>query len=219
MSALSYVIHPISWTRLLPTFSTLRTGRSPVLVLALFLVFLCGCGSVSSSHNSAASPSNGFSISGSISPTSAAGGATLALSGRTALTTTANSSGNFSFAGLANGTYVVTPSRNGYAFNPASQTVTISGSNEDANFSASRQAEHSVVLSWIASTSTVSGYNVYRGSSNGGPYTKINPALVSLLTYTDSFVSSGNTYYYVSTSVDSAGKESSYSDQVTAVIP
>lgn len=46
-----------------------------------------------------------------------------------------------------------------------------------------------------------------------------NPALVTILSYTDSTVSTGNTYYYVSTAADSAGEESSYSDQVTAVIP
>jgi len=49
------------------------------------------------------------------------------------------------------------------------------------------QGQHNVVLTWTASTSTVSGYNVYRGNTTGGPYTKINTALVSGLTYTDQF--------------------------------
>jgi fibronectin type 3 domain-containing protein len=76
-----------------------------------------------------------------------------------------------------------------------------------------------VTLSWQASTSQVSGYNIYRGTGNGGPYSTINPALVTLFTYTDAAVSSGSTYYYVTTAVDSTGVESAYSNQASAKIP
>src|SRR5579859_686996 len=78
---------------------------------------------------------------------------------------------------------------------------------------------HSVALSWTASTSTVSGYNVYRGMVSGGPYTKINSSLVATVTYTDSTVQSGTTYYYVTTAVDSSGNESVFSNEVSAPIP
>ncbi len=37
--------------------------------------------------------------------------------------------------------------------------------------------QHSVSLTWTASTSTVVGYNVYRGAQSGGPYVKINSSL------------------------------------------
>ena len=50
------------------------------------------------------------------------------------------------------------------------------------------QGKHIVGLTWVASTSTVIGYNVYRGTVAGGPFTKINSALVSGLTYSDTFV-------------------------------
>ena len=222
MRIFAYLIHYITRTRAIPSFSTLPSGRPSFLafVLALLLLFLCGCGSAGVSPNAAVSPrSPRFEISGTITPASAATGATLTLSGPAALATTANSSGNFSFAGLANGIYVISPSRNGYSFSPSSQTVTLGGSNGNTSFSASPQVQHSVQLAWNASATTVSGYNLYRGTSNGGPYTKINSALLIVLIYTDSTVSSGNTYYYVSTSVDSTGKESSYSDQATAIIP
>jgi hypothetical protein len=79
--------------------------------------------------------------------------------------------------------------------------------------------QHSVTLSWTASTSTVSGYNVYRGTTNGGPYTKINSSLIAALSYTDSTVQSGTTYYYVTTAVDSSGNESVFSNDVPASIP
>ena len=80
--------------------------------------------------------------------------------------------------------------------------------------------QHTIDLSWNASTSTsVSGYNVYRSIVTGGPYTKINPSLNSSMNYSDSTVQSGKAYYYVTTAVSSTGAESSYSNQVTAVVP
>ncbi len=79
--------------------------------------------------------------------------------------------------------------------------------------------QHSVALSWNASTSTVAGYNVYRSTVSGSGYTKVNASLVVGLTYTDSTVQSGTTYYYVTTAVDSTGMESTYSNQVSAAIP
>jgi hypothetical protein len=79
--------------------------------------------------------------------------------------------------------------------------------------------QHSVVLSWNASTSTVAGYNVYRRAVSGDPYTKINSSLVAALNYTDSTVQSGTTYFYVTTAVDSSGSESVYSNEVSATVP
>jgi len=73
-------------------------------------------------------------------------------------------------------------------------------------------------LSWTASvTATVVGYNMYRGTVSGGPYTKINPALISGTAYVDAPTT--GTYYYVATAVDNTGLESIFSNQTTAVIP
>ena len=80
--------------------------------------------------------------------------------------------------------------------------------------------QHSVALSWNTSTSSnVAGYNIYRGTASGGPYTRINSTLDTTPFDTDSTVQGGQTYYYVTTAVDSSGMESSYSNQVQAVIP
>lgn len=78
---------------------------------------------------------------------------------------------------------------------------------------------HSVDLSWTASTSTVAGYNIYRGGVSGGPYSRINSGVDASTIYTDGTVLSGQTYYYVVTAVDGSGTESAYSNQVQAVIP
>jgi hypothetical protein len=79
--------------------------------------------------------------------------------------------------------------------------------------------QHSVGLTWTASTSTVSGYNVYRSTVSGGAYTKINASLVAVLDYTDVTAQSGTTYFYVTTAIDSSGDESINSNEVPATVP
>ena len=80
-------------------------------------------------------------------------------------------------------------------------------------------AGHKVTLSWDPSVSQVVGYNVYRSGSPTGPYTRINPALDPSTSYADTTIASGQTYYYVTTAVDSSSQESAFSNEVTAVIP
>jgi len=77
----------------------------------------------------------------------------------------------------------------------------------------------SVSLSWNPSTSDVAGYNVYRGTVSGGPYSKLNSSLDSGTRFIDTSVVAAHTYYYVTTAVNSSGQESAYSNQVTVVIP
>ena len=80
--------------------------------------------------------------------------------------------------------------------------------------------QHNVDLSWAASSSTdVVGYNVYRATVSGGPYTKINTALNATTAFVDNSVQAGQTYYYVTTAVDGTGLESGYSNQVKTIIP
>jgi Abnormal spindle-like microcephaly-assoc'd, ASPM-SPD-2-Hydin len=78
--------------------------------------------------------------------------------------------------------------------------------------------QHSVALSWNASTSSVVGYNVYRSSDSGASFSIIAPMNADL-TYIDSAVQAGKTYLYVTTAVDANGKESVKSNQTQAVIP
>lgn len=80
--------------------------------------------------------------------------------------------------------------------------------------------QHTVVVVWRESKSRhVVGYNVYRGHKSGGPYRRINDALVPQNTFTDDRVRSGKEYYYVATAVNSKGKESRYSKQVHVFVP
>jgi hypothetical protein len=161
-----------------------------------------------------------YNISGTISPTTGGAGATVTLSGTASNTTTANSLGAYTFTGFGNGTYTVTPSHAGYTFNPASRSATVNGASVTGlNFTATATTTHTVRASWAASTSVVSGYNVYRGTVSGGPYTKLNGSLVALLAYTDATVLSGQTYFFVTSAVDGSGNESVFSNEVAAVVP
>jgi hypothetical protein len=76
-----------------------------------------------------------------------------------------------------------------------------------------------VSLNWNANASTVAGYNVYRATTTGGPYTKINPAIVTTPNYIDSTVLSGTSYYYVVTAVGSGNVESVNSNEAFIAIP
>jgi hypothetical protein len=110
-------------------------------------------------------------------------------------------------AGTVNGSISIMSNASG---SPA--TVSLSGTGV-------APVQHSVDLTWNASTSTVSGYNVYRSTVSGGPYAKINASLVAVLNYLDLTVQGGTAYFYVTTAIDSSGNESVNSNEVSATVP
>jgi hypothetical protein len=77
-----------------------------------------------------------------------------------------------------------------------------------------------VALTWQGATDCngipVSGYNVYRSTTPGGPYEKVNPDLITGTEYLDASTQSG-TWYYVMTSVDGDQDESVQSSEVTVM--
>jgi hypothetical protein len=119
-------------------------------------------------------------------------------------------------------TVTFTPQSTGVKSGTASFTSDASNSPTVLGLSGTgtQPVQHNVLLSWTASTSpNIDGYNIYRGSTSGGPYAKLNSSLNPGVSYTDSTVTSGSTYYYVTTAVDSNSQESGYSNQAQAVIP
>lgn len=83
----------------------------------------------------------------------------------------------------------------------------------------SRRTTHTVALKWRPSSSPVAGYNVYRSMTPAVNYVQINSSLVQGVTFTDSSVESGLTYYYVTRAVDALGHESVNSNEARAAIP
>ena len=173
------------------TFGNVNTGSSSSLPVT---VTNTGNGNVTISQISESG--TGFTLSGASTP----------------VTLAANQSTTFNVnfaptaAGADSGTVTVTSNAAG-----SPQAITLAGTGVATS--------HTATLNWTASTSTVSGYNVYRSTTSGGSYTKINSGLVTTVSYVDSTVQNGMTYYYVTTAVDSGGNESAYSNQATAVIP
>lgn len=142
------------------------------------------------------------------------------------------SGAGFNASGVSGG-QILAPGQRGtlnVTFSPAAAgsvtgnlVVVSSASNSPATISLSgtglQVVPHSVDLSWVASTSVVAGYNVYRGVQSGGPYTKLNSTPIALTNDTDSAVQPGQTYFYVVTAVNSNDVESVYSNEISAVIP
>jgi glucose/arabinose dehydrogenase len=75
----------------------------------------------------------------------------------------------------------------------------------------------SVTLDWNDNgDADLAGYDVYRGTTSGGPYSKINAAVLPGSSYTDSSAANGTTYHYVVRAVDGAGQQSTDSNQASA---
>jgi len=141
-----------------------------------------------------------------------------------------SNNGEFGFSGLklpvtiAAGQSVAysttfTPESSGSASAMLTFVSNASDSSTTQSLSGTGLGQYQVSLAWDPSTSSVVGYNVYRGLKSGGPYSKLNSAVDPNTLYVDATVSASQTYYYVTTSVDSSGKESGYSNQAKAVIP
>jgi Domain of unknown function (DUF4082) len=159
---------------------------------------------------------SGYSISGTVTGSPA----TLTLSGASSQAVTTDGSGNYTFSGLANGSYVVVPSRAGYSFQPTTASVTVSGTSVSGISFAASPTPHSVTLNWNPSPSTsIAGYNVYRSTSSAGPYYKLSPSLVTSSGYVDSSIGSGQTYFYAVTAMSTTNQESSYSNVAIASVP
>jgi len=100
--------------------------RRPTLrcLATALAVLLAACGSGASS--SGGPPAGSHSISGTVSGLLRQG-VTVALGGASAGRASTDAAGNYSFTGLADGTYTVTPAASGYAFSPTQLTVNVSG--------------------------------------------------------------------------------------------
>ena len=77
--------------------------------------------------------------------------------------------------------------------------------------------QHSVNLSWKASTTAGVAYNVYRIDPSGA--VKLNSAPLTQTSYVDRTVQPGQTYNYVIRAASAQGVESIPSNQVRVTIP
>ncbi len=69
-------------------------------------------------------------------------------------------------------------------------------------------------LTWQRNTERdLAGYNLYRSTTSGGNYIKLNTVVLPDTAYRDSSLLSDTTYYYVVTAVDTGRNESGYSPE------
>lgn len=75
----------------------------------------------------------------------------------------------------------------------------------------------SVDLTWMANgESDLAGYNLFRSTTTGGPYTKVNGALISGTSTTDTGLTNGTIYFYVLQAVDTSNNSSPDSNEASA---
>jgi hypothetical protein len=185
--------HTLSISPTSLNFGTVTTGTSS----ASQNVLITNTGNSSVTISQITSTGSGYSMTGGSAPVTLSPSQNITLTIQFTPITAGSINGSISIVSNATGSPV---------------TVSLSGTGV-------APVQHSVALSWNASTSPVSGYNVYRSTVSGSQYTKVNSSLVSGLAYTDTTVVSGITYYYVTTAVDSSGSESAYSNEVSAPVP
>jgi Tol biopolymer transport system component len=74
-----------------------------------------------------------------------------------------------------------------------------------------------LTVSWQPVTASIVGYNLYRGSTPGGPYIKINSTSVTNSYYPDKGLLNDTAYYYVVCSTDTFGNESPRSNETVGI--
>ncbi len=127
-------------------------------------------------------------------------------------------------AGLPNGTYtyrITAVDRAGNESPPsteASATVDIEPPLPPMNLSVVPVPEGGALgASWDYAGEPGAGYNLYRSTTSGGPYIRVNTGLIAEESYLDAGLTNGIAYYYVVTAVDSLGNESVHSNESAAV--
>jgi N-acetylneuraminic acid mutarotase len=108
-----------------------RVNRGLLAVVVGLFAVGCGGGGGGGSPDPVPPPGATYTISGTVSGV-VSSGVTLTLGGAQSTTTTAGAGGAYSFTGLANGSYTVTPSHAGHVFAPTSAPVVVAGGNQVA---------------------------------------------------------------------------------------
>jgi len=130
----------------------------------------------------------------------------------------------FTITGLSAGTTyffaakIVDEAGNASALSNSIGSRTLDDVNPAAPAGLTAQSKNSqVYLTWTSnSENDLSGYNIYRSTSTGGPYSKINSTITTINHYTDTGLTNTVKYYYAITAEDTSGNESAYSTEVNA---
>ncbi|MGA3282549.1 MAG: hypothetical protein ABSD50_16390 [Smithella sp.] len=140
-------------------------SQTILCAFVMMLLLISGCSNSSSSNPLPTTTT--YSISGAVNGTVAANVA-ITLSGTSAANTTTASDGTYSFSGLANGSYIVTPSLTGYSFSPSSTGVKINGADGTADFTSSTASGLNFTVAGVVSGAVASDVDITLTGANSG---------------------------------------------------
>ena len=169
-----------------------------VILLGMLITLFAGCSSSSSS-----SIPTTFTISGTVRGSFAANVTINLTSGVTTSTKTA-SDGTYSFTGLGNGFYTVTPVLTGYTFIPVSQEVIINGANVTGQIFAetlNSPTQYFGMWTWVSGPNTSNQAGSY-GTIGDAATGNVPGARSGSVSWIDS---SGNLWLFGGSGYDSAG--------------
>ena len=153
------------------------SGSSPTTGTATFTAMATDSASNTTSKSFSVAISAGSQVSGQVNLNNTCGGGgtvptvTVSISTTPAQQTTTDSGGNYSFAGIPNGTYTITPSITGASsvFYPATQGITLSNSSASGeNFSVSLGYSVKGTVSYSGTQSGQVYLNLYNNNCGGG---------------------------------------------------
>ena len=148
------------------TLSACGGGSSSSSDTAATAAPVASTASSSNTSSSTTSTTSAFSLSGVVSGVPSA---TVATAGTASLNTATDSSGNFSFASLAAGSYTVAPTQAGYIYIPVSRVETITtASITDVTFAATAATAATYTVSGTVSGSVVAGVTMTLNGTNVG---------------------------------------------------
>jgi len=143
---------------------------SSQILLCFFMMMFLVAANIGCSKSDDAPTATTYSISGVVSGDITAG-VTIYLTGTSAATATTATGGTYSFTGLANGTYTVTPALADYTFAPTSTAVVVNGSNMIADFAATYDTSTKYSISGTVSGDVASGVQITLSGDSSGSIT------------------------------------------------
>jgi plastocyanin len=143
--------------------------RSLRIAACIGFLAVTGCGGAGASRGAAPASFATYSISGTvIGATGVAPGVAMTLGGTATAFATTDTSGNFTFRNLLNGSYTVTPSGTGSTFSPASLAVVVSGGDVVGQDFIASAAAIAFSVSGTVSGPAAAGVAIALGGDNTG---------------------------------------------------
>jgi serine protease len=141
-----------------------------------------------------------------------------------AASTTTNSSGAYTLANLANGTYTITPTLSGYSFSPANRSVTVNGANVTGqNFTGTASSNANPIANFSFTTSNLTATFTDTSTDSDGTIASrswnFGDSTTSTATNPSKTYTAAGTYNVALTVTDDDGATNTVTKAVTVTAP